>query len=171
MNEASKVKIILGIDPGTNVMGYGLIRVEGSELTLIEFSDISLKKYDDHYLKLKYIFSGLTEIIEKYNPDEIIHVCKLTNGKCFLSVTNLNNEYVDTDNDSNIVWESMIVSYSKNDVILHDTIRWKTMTNGNNVTKCDFNNNEWGWFPYYINSGTARTSIELPYDWSYVPQK
>ena len=67
----SKVKIILGIDPGTNVMGYGLIKVEGSELTLIEFSDISLKKYDDHYLKLKYIFSGLTEIIEKYNPDEI----------------------------------------------------------------------------------------------------
>ena len=49
----SKVKIILGIDPGTNVMGYGLIKVEGSELTLIEFSDISLKKYDDHYLKLK----------------------------------------------------------------------------------------------------------------------
>ena len=67
----SKVKIILGIDPGTNVMGYGLIKVEGSELTLIEFSDISLKKHDDHYLKLKYIFSGLTEIIEKYNPDEI----------------------------------------------------------------------------------------------------
>ena len=67
----SKVKIILGIDPGTNVMGYGLIKVEGSELTLIEFSDISLKKYDDHYLKLKYIFSGLTQIIEKYNPDEI----------------------------------------------------------------------------------------------------
>ena len=62
----SKVKIILGIDPGTNVMGYGLIKVEGSELTLIEFSDISLKKHDDHYLKLKYIFSGLTEIIEKY---------------------------------------------------------------------------------------------------------
>ena len=51
----SKVKIILGIDPGTNVMGYGLIKVEGSELTLIEFSDISLKKYDDHYLKLKQI--------------------------------------------------------------------------------------------------------------------
>jgi len=67
----SKVKIILGIDPGTNVMGYGLIKVEGSELTLIEFNDISLKKHDDQYLKLKYIFSGLTEIIEKYNPDEI----------------------------------------------------------------------------------------------------
>ena len=67
----SKVKIILGIDPGTNVMGYGLIKVEGSELTLIEFNDISLKKHDDHYLKLKYIFFGLTEIIEKYNPDEI----------------------------------------------------------------------------------------------------
>lgn len=67
----SKVKIILGIDPGTNVMGYGLIKVEGSEITLIEFGDISLKNHVDHYLKLKYIFSGLTEIIEKYNPDEI----------------------------------------------------------------------------------------------------
>jgi crossover junction endodeoxyribonuclease RuvC len=67
----SEAKIILGIDPGTNVMGYGLIKVEGSDLTLIEFSDIRLKKHDDHYLKLKFIFSGLTEIIEKYNPDEI----------------------------------------------------------------------------------------------------
>lgn len=65
------MKIILGVDPGTNVMGYGLIKVEGNELSLIEFSDINFKKHENHYLKLKNIFSELTIIIEKYNPDEI----------------------------------------------------------------------------------------------------
>jgi len=48
-----------------------LIKVEGNELSLIEFSDINFKKHENHYLKLKNIFSELTIIIEKYNPDEI----------------------------------------------------------------------------------------------------
>lgn len=64
-------KIILGIDPGTTIMGYGIIKVSGENVSLIDFNDFSLKKLDNHYLKLKKIFSSLTEIIDKYNPDEI----------------------------------------------------------------------------------------------------
>ena len=64
-------KIILGIDPGTTIMGYGIIKVTGENVSLIDFNDFSLKKLDNHYLKLKKIFSSLTEIIDKYNPDEI----------------------------------------------------------------------------------------------------
>ena len=64
-------KIILGIDPGTTIMGYGIIKVTGENVSLIDFNDFSLKKLDNHYLKLKKIFSSLSEIIDKYNPDEI----------------------------------------------------------------------------------------------------
>ena len=60
-------KIILGIDPGTTIMGYGIIKVTGENVSLIDFNDFSLKKLDNHYLKLKKIFSSLTEIIDKYN--------------------------------------------------------------------------------------------------------
>ena len=52
-------------------MGYGIIKVTGENVSLIDFNDFSLKKLDNHYLKLKKIFSSLTEIIDKYNPDEI----------------------------------------------------------------------------------------------------
>ena len=51
-------KIILGIDPGTNVMGYGIISITGEKVKLIDFSDFSLNKLDNHYLKLKNIFSS-----------------------------------------------------------------------------------------------------------------
>ena len=64
-------KIILGIDPGTTIMGYWIISVKGENVSLIDFDDFSLKKLDNHYLKLKKIFSSLSLIIEKYNPDEI----------------------------------------------------------------------------------------------------
>ena len=64
-------KIILGIDPGTTIMGYGIIKATVENVSLIDFNDFSLKKLDNHYLKLKKIFSSLTEIIDKYNPDEI----------------------------------------------------------------------------------------------------
>ena len=64
-------KIILGIDPGTTIMGYGIIKATGENVSLIDFNDFSLKKLDNHYLKLKKIFSSLTEIIYKYNPYEI----------------------------------------------------------------------------------------------------
>lgn len=64
-------KIILGIDPGTSVMGYGLIKVTGKKLTLLQFGVIHLKKYVGHELKLKKIFERVTSIIEDFHPDEV----------------------------------------------------------------------------------------------------
>lgn len=67
----SKEKIILGIDPGTTIMGFGLIKVVGKSMTFLQLNELDLKKYDDHYLKLKLIFERTIELIETHNPDEI----------------------------------------------------------------------------------------------------
>jgi crossover junction endodeoxyribonuclease RuvC len=67
----NKDKIILGIDPGTTVMGYGLIAIEKGEMRLLQFGVIHLKQYDNHYLKLQKIFQQVSHIIEEYAPDEV----------------------------------------------------------------------------------------------------
>lgn len=64
-------RIILGIDPGTTVMGFGLIRVENNKMSFIQLNELLLNKYDNHYLKLKHIFERTTQIIDTYFPDEI----------------------------------------------------------------------------------------------------
>jgi len=64
-------KIILGIDPGTTVMGYGLIKVVNNEMKFLLLNELDLKKYRDHYLKLKLIFNRTLELIENYHPDEL----------------------------------------------------------------------------------------------------
>lgn len=64
-------KIILGIDPGTTIMGFGLIKVINKNMELIRMDELMLKKYDDHYLKLKLIFERTIHIIDTYHPDEI----------------------------------------------------------------------------------------------------
>lgn len=64
-------KIILGIDPGTTIMGFGLIKVVGKEMELIQMDELILKKYKDHYTKLKLIFERTLHIVETYHPDEI----------------------------------------------------------------------------------------------------
>lgn len=64
-------KIILGIDPGTNVMGYGVIRVCGKKAEMLALGIIDLRKYGDHYLKLGHIFERITGIIDSYLPDEL----------------------------------------------------------------------------------------------------
>ncbi|MGE5944633.1 MAG: crossover junction endodeoxyribonuclease RuvC [Flavobacteriales bacterium] len=66
-----KEKIILGIDPGTSIMGFGLIKVTGKSMRFIQLNELDLKKYDDHYLKLKLIFERTIELIETHHPDEI----------------------------------------------------------------------------------------------------
>jgi crossover junction endodeoxyribonuclease RuvC len=66
-----KEKIILGIDPGTNVMGYGLILITESQYTLLQFGVIHLKKYESHELKLKKIFERITGIIDEFLPDSV----------------------------------------------------------------------------------------------------
>ncbi len=64
-------KIILGIDPGTTIMGYGLIKVVGKEMQFLQLNELQLKKYKDHYLKLKLIFERTIELIDTFKPDEI----------------------------------------------------------------------------------------------------
>jgi crossover junction endodeoxyribonuclease RuvC len=64
-------KIILGIDPGTMVMGYGVISEQGKKMELITMGVINLKKLENQALKLKKIFERVLEIINEYNPDEL----------------------------------------------------------------------------------------------------
>ena len=64
-------KIILGVDPGTNVMGYGVLRVVGNKASLLTMGVIELKKYESHYLRLGKIFERITSIIDSYKPDEM----------------------------------------------------------------------------------------------------
>ncbi len=64
-------RIILGVDPGTIVMGYGLIRVNGQKAELMALGVIQLDKLEDHYLRLKRIFDRISGLIEEYAPDEL----------------------------------------------------------------------------------------------------
>jgi len=64
-------KIILGIDPGTTIMGFGVIKVVGKKMEFIQMNELHLKKYDNHYLKLKLIFERTLELIDTHHPDEI----------------------------------------------------------------------------------------------------
>lgn len=65
-----KERIILGIDPGTSVMGYGLLcERNGNKLELIALGVVQLKKYTDHPSKLKHIFEKVLGLIDNYHPD------------------------------------------------------------------------------------------------------
>ena len=64
-------RIILGIDPGTNVMGYGIIRAVGNKAEMVAMGVIDLRKMGDPYLRLGHIFERVTGIIESYLPDEM----------------------------------------------------------------------------------------------------
>jgi len=66
-----KESIILGLDPGTNVMGYGLIRTQGHKVDLLQYGVIHLKKYVGYELKLKKIFERVLSIVDEFNPDEV----------------------------------------------------------------------------------------------------
>lgn len=65
-------RIILGIDPGTNVLGYGIIRASGkNNIELVVLGVIELKKYTDHYLKLKAIYERVQQLVDQYLPDDV----------------------------------------------------------------------------------------------------
>lgn len=65
-------KLILGIDPGTNLMGYGIIKVIGKQQAEVVVSGIvDMKKLDNQYLKLQKIFRKTIQIIDEYKPDEL----------------------------------------------------------------------------------------------------
>jgi len=64
-------KIILGVDPGTNLMGYGLLRTYGNQAQLLTMGVIELHKYESHYLRLGKIYQRILSIIDSYHPDEM----------------------------------------------------------------------------------------------------
>jgi crossover junction endodeoxyribonuclease RuvC len=64
-------RVILGIDPGTNIMGYGAIHITGREMKLLSTGILALSKEDDHPLKLKKIYDRTIELIEMYKADEL----------------------------------------------------------------------------------------------------
>ena len=61
---------IMGIDPGTNYMGYGVLEVEGRKIRSVVLGDIDLHRMTDPYTKLAYIFDRVGHLIDEYHPRE-----------------------------------------------------------------------------------------------------
>jgi crossover junction endodeoxyribonuclease RuvC len=68
---SSTERIILGIDPGTNIMGYGVIAVNGKQPALLSLGITDMRKEKDPYKSLQIIFRDVIKLIEKYHPDEL----------------------------------------------------------------------------------------------------
>ena len=64
-------KIILGIDPGTTVLGYGIIQVKGNKMTMLNFGVVQLSKLENQPEKLARIFSRIDGLIQEYKPTEL----------------------------------------------------------------------------------------------------
>lgn len=64
-------RVIMGIDPGTNIMGYGVLGINGKKPEVIVMGVIELKKFESHYLRLGRIFQRVTGLVEQYLPDEL----------------------------------------------------------------------------------------------------
>ena len=64
-------KIILGIDPGTAIMGFGIIKVVGNSMSFIQMNELDMRRLKDPYTKLRRIFERTIELIDTYHPDEI----------------------------------------------------------------------------------------------------
>ncbi|AZQ42827.1 crossover junction endodeoxyribonuclease RuvC [Nonlabens ponticola] len=67
----AKERIILGVDPGTAIMGFGVIKVVGNTMSFIQMNELDLRKIKDPYIKLRRIFERTIELIDTYHPDEI----------------------------------------------------------------------------------------------------
>lgn len=70
-NVKSADRIIIGIDPGTNVMGYGILGIYGKKPEMIAMGVIELSKLGDHYLRLGRIYERISMLVEQYYPDEM----------------------------------------------------------------------------------------------------
>ena len=64
-------RIIMGIDPGTNVMGYGVLGVNGKKTEVVIMGVIQLSKFESHYKRLHRIFERVSGLTEQYLPDEV----------------------------------------------------------------------------------------------------
>lgn len=66
-----KERVILGVDPGTSIMGYGVILEKGSAMELVSMGVVRMDDLDDHFLKLKRIFEETINLLETYKPDAL----------------------------------------------------------------------------------------------------
>lgn len=64
-------RIIIGIDPGTNVMGYGVLGIKGKTPAMVALGVIQLSKFESHYLRLRRIYERVSGLVEQYLPDEM----------------------------------------------------------------------------------------------------
>ena len=64
-------KIIMGIDPGTNVLGYGVLGIKGKSPHMIVMGVVQLSKFESHYKRLHRIFERVTGLVEQFLPDEL----------------------------------------------------------------------------------------------------
>lgn len=64
-------RIIMGIDPGTNILGFGVILIDRRKVHLVDLGVLDLRKCGDHFSKLKVIFEEVGKLIEKYTPDDL----------------------------------------------------------------------------------------------------
>ncbi len=64
-------KIIMGIDPGTNVMGYGILGINGRKAEMIVMGVIQLNRFESHYLRLARIYERVSSLVQQYLPDEL----------------------------------------------------------------------------------------------------
>ncbi len=62
-------KIILGVDPGTQIMGYSLLSSEGNRASLILMDVLNMKKIESYELRIKFIFDSIVRILDSYHPD------------------------------------------------------------------------------------------------------
>ena len=70
-NKVQNKERILGIDPGTNVMGYGIIEIENNKLSLVVMNVLNLDKKKSQINRLKDIFESISSIIEQYHPTQV----------------------------------------------------------------------------------------------------
>ncbi|HNQ69316.1 MAG TPA: crossover junction endodeoxyribonuclease RuvC [Bacteroidales bacterium] len=71
MAKQSKDRIILGIDPGTNIMGYGVVHEKGKNVECIGFGIVDMHKMEGHFNKLKHIYERTLQLIDGFKPDEL----------------------------------------------------------------------------------------------------
>ena len=60
---------ILGIDPGYALVGFGVIDYDGYNYSVIDYGVVETTKFEDMAVRLGIVYNGITELIEKYNPD------------------------------------------------------------------------------------------------------
>lgn len=64
-------KTIMGIDPGTNLLGFGVIRVSGRNVAFVDMGVLDMRKEKDHFGKLRMLGEKMDELLDRYRPDEL----------------------------------------------------------------------------------------------------